>query len=205
MIKTQVSQTLHTMFQASYQITEGSKELATAKISENRMGASIDYYKGRECFYRLRYDKEQGGRHYWILDDWDEPCGRFFLTQKKGKLFKPGYFYIRGSLRGREYNIYHVGFGKEGNYYCIYERSGQEEEQVALIEKTLTVTDFKDTYDCYGKREEDMDLLHLLCLYIDVWTSRDTAKAAVKSKEITYEVTHHKELKEKYDPSFLKS
>ena len=74
MIKTQVSQTLHTMFQASYQITEGSKELATAKISENRMGASIDYYKGRECFYRLRYDKEQGGRHYWILDDWDEPC-----------------------------------------------------------------------------------------------------------------------------------
>ena len=41
MIKTQVSQTLHTMFQASYQITEGSKELATAKISENRMAYAL--------------------------------------------------------------------------------------------------------------------------------------------------------------------
>ena len=108
----------------------------------------------------------------------------------------PYYEYVDGDVT---YTMYEVGFGSKGLYLCIY----RDEELLAVVEKDLVTVNFADKYICYLSDESQALIVTTAVIYYDVVSYGDFMNIAVYSKKKSVVNTYQKELKAKFDASFI--
>ncbi len=119
-------------------------------------------------------------------------------TQKVKQIFGsyPYYEYVDN---GVTYLIYEVGFGQKGLYLCVY----QDEQLLCIIEKELVTLNFRDKYKCYLSEPTLLPILVAFVIYYDAVNYGDFMNISAYSKSRSVVNTFQKELKEKYDPTFI--
>jgi len=155
----------------------------------------------RICLYYNPRDTTHGGKlenrlAFHIYDD-NEYAGHI-VGRTKGFLFK-GYAYYEMKYKGELYLCYEVGKGKQGLFLCIY----KEEELIAIVEKDLTVSNYKDTYSFYILSSEYFVVTSLFTLYYDSLIFNNMLDRSVHSSSTTIKFTRNKELLSKLDASFI--
>ena len=155
----------------------------------------IDYELGADLSNIIKSPTKKKSDPFAIKNTEGQTVGAIYYTQNR--MFF-GYCTYHIVIDGNEWQVYDVGLGKAGNAVCIY----QNENQVALIEKTTVVRDNKDYYTLY--LEDDMHIIPtcLFGLYYDCTKYSNSGEAVYKSVSIQYEYSLSKELKAKYDPNF---
>lgn len=203
MIRSTVVETGHTVAASEYEIQSQSGTSGNAKIIYNGLGTKLCYQlDGKK--YELRYDQNAGIRFYYIYDEEGCNVGSMQKIRKNSGFFSPVFYYTKVEFCGENYCIYNVGMGKEGVYYPCYKLMDGKEIQVALMHKGVTVQDFKDSYTCHVKEQEDETMLLLFSVYNDFWNFRRGGKVAKKHKSTELFYSMNKREKEKYNPEFLK-
>ncbi|MCX4307915.1 MAG: hypothetical protein OSJ69_19195 [Acetatifactor sp.] len=120
-------------------------------------------------------------------------------TRKERKGLFAAYPYYEYQYREALLSGYEVGFGRKGIYLCVYE--GQE--QIAVVEKKLSVTDFKDEYICYLLESRQYRKVIPFVIYYDTIQYGDVMERAVHSKKKDALNTIQKDLIAKFDRSFI--
>ena len=118
-------------------------------------------------------------------------------TKKLG--FLKSYAYYEFTFNNEVYYGYEVGFGFKGLYLCIY----KGEQLIAVVDKTVTVVNFKDCYTAYMLDEQYAKLVVLFVVYYDVIVYGDPREIALLSVQQRTVNTIQKELIAKYDPDFI--
>lgn len=135
-----------------------------------------------------------------IFDKNDSLIGESKMIPIKVDGFLQSYWSLELDLNGVKYNMYEVGFGKEGLFLCFYR---EDKELVAIAEKELKIVDFKDKYTVYSVSDEDSKYIAMLLLNYDVTQYGDVGEIAVKSVVTKSKFTISKEAKAKFDPEFI--
>ena len=176
-----------------FEIQEGDCIRATALAPEFKTGfLSVD-----ENNYELAFD---GLRRICITRN-GEPFAEIVpqFCQTKKVLFLPiGYDYYRFTVGENTYTVYEVGLGADKHFYCFY----VGEETVAIIHKPDQVKNYLDRYDCYLASEDHFLAVGLFCLFLEAGQYYDIDCIGNK-EDNTETITLQKELREKYDPSFI--
>jgi hypothetical protein len=143
----------------------------------------------------------QGLKKVSILQDNAEVgsiCPQLCVTKKI--LFMPiGYEYHELNLNGDTVTVYESGLGAGKHFYSIY-RDGKV---IAVIHKPDLVVALLDKYTCYVEKYEDAVLAAIYCMFLESLAYYHRATADEPTVDGTATVTTQKELKEKYDPSFI--
>lgn len=194
-----------TSFDMEWKIKEKDADIAiaTSPFENGRFQINIKY--NHEIFQRLYYnpsDKTWGktllDRLSFKLFEENDYCGRIVGKTKKISLLK-AYAYYEFIYKDEIYYAYEVGFGKNGLYLCIY----RGEEIIAMVDKSLKVINFQDTYRAYLTDSEDLNVVVPFTLYYDASSYGDVMEIAVLSIKEKRVVTIQKELIAKYDPTFI--
>lgn len=197
---------------ARYSIFLENQQIASAVIPYNVSMGTIRYMVNENCRYHLEFDmtnqaanwaKEIERRQYTryrILDGGGSEAGS--VCQKRRKGFLRGYSYHEISLGDVQYHIYCVPMGKKGKKYPLYLLKDRQEIQVALMEKPCVVEDMKDRYLFRTWEERYAEPLALYALYGDLVYHGNRGELPLRSREVQYEVTFNKDLKEKYREDF---
>ncbi|KRM22319.1 hypothetical protein [Latilactobacillus graminis] len=108
-----------------------------------------------------------------------------------------GYMYYEFIFSGTLYTIYKVGMGKQGLKFIVY----IDDKQVGLMEKELVERNGRSEYEFFmvDKKAEVVSFLFLV--YYDA-SYNVQGEVLSNTKEVTYEFTIHKELRNKYNPKF---
>ncbi len=93
-----------------------------------------------------------------------------------------------------EYELYEVGRGKQGTYYCVIENNNTK----AIIVKKTKVMLSKTGYELYCENDFPIELLIAINLFIDLTKYKTTELYTNQTLH-----TFQKDLKNKYDPSFI--
>ena len=122
-------------------------------------------------------------------------------TRKERKGFMPfvGYPYYEYKYRETQIFGYEVGFGHRGVYLCIYEG----DELIAVVDKKLTVIDYKDEYTCYMLDSKHYKEVVPFVIYYDTLCYNDIMERSVRSKKTDIVNTFQKDLIAKYDESYI--
>ncbi|MDF0478919.1 hypothetical protein OL233_01350 [Vagococcus sp. PNs007] len=110
-----------------------------------------------------------------------------------------GYSYFELIYKGESYYFYKIGLGKKGLKILMY---NAEDSQVGLIEKDSVFYDNKRTYTIHTLNRHYQMLAYFFSVYFNN-AFYSPNEVVGKSKHVEYEYTFNKELKNKYDPSFL--
>lgn len=115
---------------------------------------------------------------------------------KKGSNFLNGIYYWTFEIAGQKLIAYEVGFGRKGIYLCIW----NEDQLLAVVSKDVHTKRFESKYIIYAENTVPVDLLSICSLYWDLTRYYPTSSA----EEFHTLNTWQKELKNKYDPNFIK-
>lgn len=176
---------------------------ASAPWVRGKMEAVINYASGKQnkIYYNptdTTYGKSLVDRLSFKLLDGKNKVGYLVgQTQKAG--FLKSYPYYKYDYYGDLYSAYEVGFGPKDLYICLY--SG--EELVAIVDKDLTVKDFKDTYTAYMKDGKYAEIITPLVIYYDIISYGDLGNVDAISVQRKQVYTPQPALKEKYQESFI--
>lgn len=164
-------------------------ELAHGEKVERMVFEMKDLFSGKPIHESMRF---------YLYED--KNCIGWIGTaiKKESGLFS-SYSYYDAVYRGEEYSAYEVGLGKDGIFLCIYQR----DILVAMVEKEMTVTNFRDCYDCYLLHPEDAPFVMDLVVCYDASKYGDWTEVAAYSKKRYRLNTIQKKLLEKYDPEFI--
>lgn len=121
--------------------------------------------------------------------------GTIYYCGKKGSNFLNGIYYWNLQFSGVNYDVYEVGFGKKGIYYCIW----SDNHLCAIISKKLHTKHFESVYTVYSEESVLDRLLIMLNVYWDITRFYPSES----SEEWHTQNTWQKELKNKYDSSFI--
>lgn len=133
-----------------------------------------------------------------IFENQDEYVGTMEgATEKIG--FLKSYIYHKIEYKGTEFSAYEVGFGNKGLYLCVY----KGDRIIAIVNKKLRVTNYKDSYVCYLESEEYADIVISYVIYYDMVSYGDLLEVALHSGEEKLVVTLQKELKAKFVADFI--
>jgi len=118
----------------------------------------------------------------------------------KKVLFVPiGYSFFRVIYSDIEYLVYEIGMGNDKHYFNFYEN----DKLIGIIHKHDRVIDFKDTYTLYFEDKDTSILASVFTIFVDCGLYADVGKVSGGSDEAVAFFTPQKELKEKYDPTFI--
>lgn len=190
-----------TNFDISYVIRSGGLLLgrAAAPFPQGRIDMNIQM--GNNTYF-FQLDPSVGGKlrescAFRLYED-GRQIGRFMEAGKRtGIIF--GYQYFQIQFRETEYQLYPVGFGRDGLYLCLY----QGDRLVAMVDKELTTINFRDVYHLYLEREEDLLVLAAATLQYDVLFYGDFGEIRTYSKATKLVYATNNELISKYDPDFI--
>lgn len=124
----------------------------------------------------------------------DGQGGIIYDCGEKGSNFFNGIYFWEFCTQDRTYRAYEVGFGQKGVYYCIYENN----QLMAIISKVTHTKHFESYYTIYAENIP-IEWLALLNFYWDM-----TRYYPTQSSEEWHTLnTWQKELKNKFDPTFI--
>lgn len=176
-----------------FELQEGDCIRATALAPEFQTGLlSVD-----ENNYELAFD---GLRKVCITCN-GEPFAEIVpqFCQTKKVLFLPvGYEYYRITIGEKSYAVYEVGLGADKHFYCFY----AGEETVAIVHKPDQVKNHLDRYGCYLSSEDHFLAVGLFCLFLEAGQYYNM-RASGNEENNTETITLQKELRAKYDQSFI--
>lgn len=198
----------HSGLSALYEARINDYITYTAEIPHNFIGAKSNFIKNNILLYSLNFDwiedvksvlkpsKTRNIRPFNICNVEGPIIGS--LSKKRTKAFW-GYCYYLLTLNEKVYRIYQVGCGKQGIKIPIY---SEDDKQIALIEKETVVYDNKDIYEITAIDEASAEIATLFNLYYDYDQYARQGEFVIKSKNISYSYSLHKEEKAKYNPEF---
>lgn len=120
-------------------------------------------------------------------------------TRRERRGLFAAYPYFAYQYRQIQLFGYEVGFGRKGLYLCLYEG----EELIAIVEKKLTVTDYKDEYICYLLETRHSRKVIPFVIYYDTIQYGDVMERAVHAKKKDALNTIQRDLIAKFDRSFI--
>lgn len=131
--------------------------------------------------------------------DKDHYVGHIVGRTQKVKQFLGSYPYYEYVDNGVTYLVYEVGFGHKGLYLCFY----RNDQLFCVVEKELVTVNFKDKYTCYLAEPSLLTIVATFVIYYDVVSYGDFMDVAVYSRKKSVVNTYQKELKKKFDPTFI--
>lgn len=200
------------LFSANFQITHFNEVVGAiqvlGKLGSMEVNVEIQFYQNT---YKMQYvggliktapipdKKGKAYRPYGIMGKNGEVLGKVAqIDQKDGWFTVISFFEM---LYGEEkYNLYPIGFGKEGGKHPIY----RENQQIAQIEKSGEIYNDLHHYDIYAKDQYSAEIAVLFGAYMYINANFKPGEKATKSYVKYTSVTTNKTLKEKYNPDFVK-
>lgn len=162
---------------------------AQSNFPQNNFSMEINTFFGKKIKYNDILKQEAGKFNL------DNEAGKIYYCGKKGSNFLNGIYYWNFQLSGVNYDIYEVGFGRKGLFYCIWRNNCL----CAIISRKLHSKHFGGSYTIYAEEFLKDSLLIMLNVFWDI-----TRFYPSESSEETISLkTWQKELKNKYDPSFI--
>lgn len=123
--------------------------------------------------------------------------GTVYQTRYKAGLLH-SFDYVQMRLAGRQYDLFSIGFGKDGAKAPIY----CGDRQRALMEKPAVVYNDLHCYHITAADQDDGLAALLFCCYLYASSAFRAGNKVVRSVEKNYTHTTNKRLLEKYDPLF---
>ncbi len=123
-----------------------------------------------------------------------ENTGYLYDCGTKGKRFFDGIYFWKIVYGGVVYEAYEVGFGRKGIYLCIY----ADKFLIAIVSKKMVSKYFESSYKIYSEKKLSRQVLYIFVAYWDFakWYPESTYESHTLN-------TWQKELKNKYDPTFI--
>jgi len=118
----------------------------------------------------------------------------YYCTQKGSNFFN-GIFFWKVCYEDRSYEVYEVGHGRKGIYYCIWSQG----KTIAIISKEMHTKNFESNYFVFCEEDVPCELLVSINIFIDI-TRYFPSEAGEEFHALN---TWQKELKNKYDPDFI--
>lgn len=193
-------------FGKAYELREGNKIIGTTKIPMNlrtKINISVANKKFKlqflivkDALSRFEYTKNVRLLPFQIFNENNKLMGS--LCERRTKwLF--GYTFFELNYNDEIYYFYAVGLGKKGLKIPMY---NSKNVQIGLIEKDNLSYNNKSTYTINTLNNDYQILAFFFTVYYDnAYYSPN--EVTYKSKETNYEYTWSKELKSKYNSSFL--
>ncbi len=193
-------------FGKAYELREGNKIIGTTKIPMNlrtKINISVANKKFKlqflivkDALSRFEYTKNVRLLPFQISNENNKLLGS--LCERRTKwLF--GYTFFELNYNDENYYFYAVGLGKKGLKIPMY---NSKNVQIGLIEKDNLSYNNKSTYTINTLNNDYQILAFFFTVYYDnAYYSPN--EVTYKSKETNYEYTWSKELKSKYNSSFL--
>lgn len=128
------------------------------------------------------------------------PAGVVYSATEKTGLFRC-YQFHRMLFGVTNYELYPIGFGKEGAKCPIY----QGTQQIALLEKPATVYNGLHRFSIFSQDEQAQNIAMLFCAYSYILGCYRPGEKVVQGVKTTYTISTNKVLKSKYDSEFKKS
>ncbi|WP_208423190.1 hypothetical protein [Latilactobacillus fragifolii] len=167
--------------ESSALIRGGSYRIASTRMNTNSL---IDRDKARNS----------KSENFNILDKSGELVGTL-SSRMSFPIF--GYMYYEFVFSDTLYTIYKVGMGKQGLKFVVY----IDDKQVGLMEKKLVEKDGRSEYEFFMMDRKSEAVSFLFLVYYDAsYNVQD--EVLLNTKEVTYEFTIHKGLRNKYNPRF---
>lgn len=178
---------------SKHEITRKGELIGTTVLPEAWIGTmqllGHDYELNAEGFEKVVIRKD--GMPY------AECMSRLHVT-KQILFVKTGWEYYELITPEKTYQIYETGLGADKHFYSFYEH----DQVVAIIHKSRRSKAFLDTYTFYMKEEQHLEAVSLYCLFLESTQYYDM-DATGNESSATETITMQKELKEKYDPTFI--
>lgn len=191
-----------TIGEASLQGSLGSME---GFISGNFYGSNFEMNFGRPDLRLLPHLKpyvendatgSPAFRPYLLKVDGVD-CGSVYQTKYQGGFLK-SYGFHQMVKDGQVYDLFPIGFGKEGNKSPVY----CGDTQISLVEKECIVYNDLHEYHVFAE-DRDAGLISVLfCMYMYVNAAYKPGVKVTQSKVNSVSLTTNKLLKGKYDPDF---
>lgn len=168
--------------------------------------ASMEGRWSIECFDRvwnmeIRRKMSRGDkifRPYEILE-YGETVGHVYQTYQKTGVFSR-YDYHHMEYHGISYDMFPIGFGREGSKSPIYMGS----RQISLIEKECEVIDELHQFHVFAEDDRAAEVSVLFACYMYTNAFYVPGKKVTSSVSKTVSISTNKELKAKYDSKFKK-
>lgn len=198
-------------FSSEYELYYNDKVIAVISTDNNMLCVpDIMIRSGLSgCIYYLRYSNKMNFSNvvkssddksynpYLIYNEHNEQIGCMYLKNGGKRVFDK-YEYLFLELNGNEYQMYPIGFGKEGYKYPLYDST----QQIALVEKDCVVINNLDEYDIFAKDDFSANIALIMAVYIDAQMFARRGEIVEKSVVKSYSKSFSKELKAKYNPEF---
>ena len=107
------------------------------------------------------------------------------------------------SIDGLDYTAYAVGRWRKGRFLCVYRRDGDHETQVAQVDLPTIIDNWLTRNVLHAIDERTLFVSMLLMLYLEYSQECHRLECPVRAKDVRLKLTWNKQLKAKYDPSFL--
>lgn len=118
----------------------------------------------------------------------------------KKVLFLPiGYAYDEFVYNGEVYSVYNSGLGRDQHYISIY----KGESVIAVQHRDDLVLDYLGKSTLYAVDAEAMELMLIYAMYMEATEFCNLYVEAERSRQDCSYYTKQKELRDKYDPSFI--
>ena len=124
----------------------------------------------------------------------------FFQTNKVW-FFPIGYEYQELRWRSERFQCYESGFGVDQHYYTMYCGT----EVVGVIHKRDLVKNYCDSYTLYTKNQHTMEALLVYGMFLECSYFKDRTAGLENIDDFDSVYTAQKELRDKYDPTFIPS
>ncbi len=186
-----------------YIALQNSKEIGRADFNSGKKGQiSANIYFSMKNFemsistFFGKGTKENGIdiREAATYSDGEE-VNHIYYCGKKGSNFFNGIYYWATNYHDETYEIYEVGHGRKGIYFCIWNRG----KIAAIISKDTHTKHFESIYTIFAENEMSLELMVIVSLFWDI-----TRYFPSSSSEEWHTLnTWQKELKNRYDPAFI--
>ena len=195
-----IEQTNKEAFSANFNIVAENRVIGSANFrckSVNIDGEWNIEFMGRQvCMKRVIKGPSKSFRPYEVVINGNK-CGWIYQTDYKTGFLKPRIYHHRLNINGTVTDIFPIGFGEDikSPVYC-------SENQVALVEKSLTVYDDLHVFDVFSLNESGAFSSILLSFYMYSSGYYKAGEIPLKKTEKGYSLCKEKELLAKYNPDF---
>lgn len=201
-----VIQVSNELFSANFIINRGSKQTGSFFL-QGRLGsmeAVICGNFGKRLFEMKYGSTDDLGIKYpfrpYIISENNIEHGTIYQTKYNGGLFNK-FDYHQMKNNGLTFDLFPIGFGKEGSKSPIY----VENKQIAQIEKECTVYNDLHNYRIYAKDDCSAYIAILFVVYMYINGGYKAGEKALSSTVKVVSTTTNKILKGKYNPDFKNS
>lgn len=200
------------LFSAEFHILRNGMEVGQMRVEGKIYTMEVKVWlRIFEKSYTLQYsggliksaplpDKEgKSFRTYEIRSDIYGKAGNIYQVEKK-----EGWFNIINYLEliysDLKYNLYPIGFGREGGKHPVY----CGETQIAQVEKAGEIYNDLHHFDIYAVDQQAAEVAVLFTAYMYMNANFKPGEKVTKSYVKCTSITTNKTLKSKYNPDFVK-